>query len=794
MSRSPFVLIRHVNRLSLLTLLALGSLARAASAPEAPPAPAPTRFTADWKSLSTYQVPEWFRDAKFGIFMHWGVQSLPVAADDGWYGRQMYLQSGAQWGHAYQYHTSTYGHPSVFGFKDLIPLWKAERWDPDALAKFYREIGARYIVPVAVHHDNFDLYNSRFQPWNSVNLGPHRDIVGEWKKAADHYGLKFGVSSHADRTWDWFDPAHGADTTGPLKGVPYDGNLTRADGTGKWWQGYDPAELYGPRHAKEEPSELGPFGEIEAYRSLRQAYKEKWFKRTEQLIDDYHPDLLYFDSPMPLGGYGLRIAAHFYNTIPAPVLNIKVWEPGTVPDESAVVLDIEKGQSDRLRPYPWQTDTSLNNNWFIDSLPLELSDEVVVHNLADIVSKNGNLLLNVSLRADGTLPDDQRQALTNVGAWLKQNGEAIYATRPWKIAAEGPTLVTGGDFKQPKLAFTAADIRFTTKGDTLYAILMGWPENGIAHIKSLTAARNIELLGSPDKLTWENSLEGVTVHLPAKPVGRFAYALRITGQESMLAPTNLLAWCIVPYDSLNRTPAERLAMLKRIGFTQYAWDWRQKHLKELPEEIKLSRESGVQLRAVWLWIDDKSDRVGQLSEANRAVIDTVVQAKLSVEYWVGFSPNYFDGLDESSRLKKGAAMVAYLRDQAVVTGSTVALYNHGDWFGEPDNQIKVIQAVGDHSVGLVYNFHHAHTQLAQFPALLTRMLPYLRAVNLDGLRPEGPKILPIGAGTHERSMIKLLQASGYNGAIGIVGHTEGEDVEQVLMRNLAGLKKIAEGN
>jgi sugar phosphate isomerase/epimerase len=259
---------------------------------------------------------------------------------------------------------------------------------------------------------------------------------------------------------------------------------------------------------------------------------------------------------------------------------------------------------------------------------------------------------------------------------------------------------------------------------------------------------------------------------------------------SMFAPDNLVAWCIVPFDSLNRTPVERIAMLQRLGFTQYAWDWRQKHLQDLPTEISLARAAGVRIRAVWLWIDEQSDRPDQLSVANRTVIDAVIQAGLSVEYWVGFHANFFAGLDEPAQIRKGAAMIATIRDQAARTHSAVNLYNHGDWFGEPDNQIKIIKALGDPTVGLVYNFHHAHAQIARFPDLLPRMLPYLRVVNLDGLRPEGPMILPLGTGTEERGMIKMLETSGYQGAIGILGHTEGEDVELVLRRNLDGLRKI----
>ncbi|HUJ44737.1 MAG TPA: TIM barrel protein [Opitutaceae bacterium] len=262
------------------------------------------------------------------------------------------------------------------------------------------------------------------------------------------------------------------------------------------------------------------------------------------------------------------------------------------------------------------------------------------------------------------------------------------------------------------------------------------------------------------------------------------------GTPALFAPSNLLAWCIVPYDQKHRTPAERIAMLQRLGFTQYAWDWRQQHLRDLPEEIRLARASGIRLRAVWLWIDAQSDRVGHLGEANRAVFDAVNAAHLSVEFWTGFNANFFEGVDEPERVRRGAAMVAYLRDQAAPSGSTVALYNHGDWFGEPDNEIRIIAAVGDPSVGMVFNFHHAHTMIDAFPRLLPRMLPHLRAVNLNGMRPEGPKILPIGSGTREREMIRLLAASGYAGPIGILCHIEDADAEVVLRRNLEGLRAL----
>ncbi len=500
-------------------------------------------FEPNWESLHQYVAPAWYRDAKFGIFMHWGVQSVP-AHENGWYARQMYMQHGAEWGTTYKYHTAHYGHPSEFGYKDLIPLWRAEKWDPDSLVRFYRSIGAKYIVPVAVHHDNFDNYASTFQPWNSVNMGPHRDIVGEWKRAAGKYGLRFGVSSHSDRSWDWFSTSHGSDGTGEKHGVPYDGNLTKEEGKGLWWEGYDPQDLYSRPHQCTEPPDT--------------AYCEKWFSRTKELIDKYQPDLLWFDGPMPMicpsdgckkarawmEHYGLEIASHFYNSSQRwhqgrldAVLNIKSWEPGSVPDSGAIVLDIEKGQTNTILPHPWQTDTSIPENWYFDSGKPELSDTVIIHNLCDIVSKNGNLLLNVGLRSDGTLPDDQRSILLNVGKWLDLNGEAIYGTRPWKISGEGKTGVQGGDFKQNKTPLTSEDIRFTTKGNTLYAIALGWPHNGTITVRSLAKAerlwfgniRKVELVGVQAKLQWEQNEEGLTIHTPEVPPCRYAYVFRISG-------------------------------------------------------------------------------------------------------------------------------------------------------------------------------------------------------------------------------------------------------------------------
>ncbi len=475
----------------------------------------PGPFQPTWESLANYQCPDWYRDAKFGIFLHWSINSVVPGGNDGWYGRQMYMQTGAPWGNAYSYHVKTYGHPSVFGYKDLMPLWKAEKFDPTELVNLFKKAGARYIVPVAVHHDNFDNYASSHQPWNSVNMGPHRDLIGAWEKATRAAGLKFGASSHSDRAWGWYEFSRGSDSDGDLKGVPYDGVQTKADGKGKWWEGYDPEDLYGPvRHSG---------GDQDQDPSAIARYSTAWVNRTLELVNKYKLDLLYFDGGMPMGDLGLKVTASLYNNHitkgkTESVLNIK-WNP----PRSACVEDLEKGLSNFIRPQPWQLDASINNMWFTDNLPLELSSEQIVHTLVDCASKNGNLLLNVALHADGTTDPEERRRLLEVGAWLTTNGQAIYGTRPTHLSGEGPTFVKNWLAVDKNLpAFTSEDVRFTAKGDTLYAVLMRRP-SGTVHIQALRSGsgvfdgkiKNVTLLGNPGKLTWIQDSLGLHVTLPA---------------------------------------------------------------------------------------------------------------------------------------------------------------------------------------------------------------------------------------------------------------------------------------
>jgi alpha-L-fucosidase len=514
------------------------------------PAIAEGPFKPDWDSLANYQsAPEWYRDAKFGIWAHWGPQCEPECGD--WYARGMYQEGSWQ----YKAHVAKYGHPSQFGFKDVIHAWKAERFDPDSLVKFYKDNGARIFMALANHHDNLDLYDSKYHPWNSVAVGPKKDLIGGWAMAARKHGLRFGVSVHASRPWTWYEPAQGADKEGPLAGVPYDGKLTKADGKGQWWDGLDPQDLYAQSHAPAKQDKWGWWDWDAASGATLPdpAYMEKFFKRTQQLWDDYKPDQIYFDDTvLPFHGItdeiGLNLVAHFYNTRLDKNGRTEAVVNGKWLDEKqrkALVYDIERGKAHDILPQPWQTDTCIGS-WHYDRGIYDRKEyksaASVVRMLADIVSKNGILMLSVPLRRDGQPDELEIEIVKEIGAWLKVNGEAIYATRPWKVYGEGPSTQAAekGQFDGQKdvsdKPFTAEDIRFTQSkdGKTLYAIVLEIPADGKVTVKSLAAKSpnwpgkigNVRLVGG-GKLKFKRDENGLHVDLPGAFDGKTAFALQI---------------------------------------------------------------------------------------------------------------------------------------------------------------------------------------------------------------------------------------------------------------------------
>jgi alpha-L-fucosidase len=485
------------------------------------------------ESLKQYQCPDWFRDAKLGIWAVWGPESVPMQGD--WYARNMYLPDHPQ----HKFHLEHYGHPSKFGFKDIIPLWKAEKWDPDQLMTLYKRAGAKYFCMIAEHHDNFDCWNSKFQRWNSVNMGPKRDIAGQWQRAAEEQGLRFGMTEHLAASWWFFGSAKSADSQGPLAGVPFDGADPRyAD---LYWIGNErPKEQFYCPHA---PAQV----------------KQAWFDRIKDMIDRYHPDLLYSDSPLPYPDeFGRRLLAHYYNdSLRRHAGRVEVVYNCKENSQGKWVQDLERGVMDKICSVPWQTDTCVGG-WYYDENLAKAhgykSARFVLQMLADIVSKNGNLLLNFPPRPDGTLDNDELEILAEMASWMPINGEAIFGTRPWKIFGESPRRILGGMFNEDRLQYAASDIRFTTKGDTLYALALAWPGDRRLVVKSLAQPAGeisaVRLLGHSGALQWKQTAGGLVVTLPEQKPCEHVFVLKIAGGD--LKPTPFVSQSAIVPDSAGR--------------------------------------------------------------------------------------------------------------------------------------------------------------------------------------------------------------------------------------------------
>jgi len=469
-------------------------------------------FAPQWSSLEKFQVPAWYLDGKFGIFIHWGVYSVPAFGNE-WYPRNMYRPEDA----TFRHHVETWGPPWTFGYKDFIPMFRAESFDARAWARLFKEAGARYVVPVAEHHDGFPMYDCSFTDWCAAKMGPKRDVVGELAQALRAEGLVLGVSSHRVENWWFYGPGMKLDSD--VRDRRY-------------------AALYGPAQDRErsEKGETPP----------TQDFLDDWLARTSELVDKYQPQLVWFDwwiAQPAVHGHLQRFAAYYYDRGAewgkGVAINYKKHGGDSFPD-TAGVLDVERGQLATLRPLFWQNDTSVSKNSWGHVANQQYKDtDSIVDDLVDIVSKNGSLLLNIGPRSDGTIPEPEQKMLREIGGWLAVNGEAIYGTRPFSVFGEGPTEVAEGPFSDTKRQpFTSSDVRFTTKGGLLYAIVLAWPADGKVTIRSLGRSapklageiRTVELVGSKEPLRWRRDAAGLHVDLPKAAPSDYAFALRIASR------------------------------------------------------------------------------------------------------------------------------------------------------------------------------------------------------------------------------------------------------------------------
>ncbi|MCL2421903.1 MAG: alpha-L-fucosidase [Defluviitaleaceae bacterium] len=488
-----------------------------------------TNFNPTFDSLYNFQCPQWFQDAKFGIWSHWGPQSVPMYGD--WYARYMYIESSEQ----NRYHVRKYGHPSQFGYKDLVKLWKAEKFDPDGLMDMYHKAGARYFVGQAMHHDHFFNFPSKYNRFNSAQIGPMKDICGMWKSAADNMKMPFGLTEHLGATFSWWAVNKGADKHGPYAGVPYDGNDPE----------YKDFYLENMEHyIKDDP--VGGYDYVTMWYTQNKQFHDYWLNVMKEIIDLYTPDMLYSDGTLPFGiigsdapdndlfNPGLEAVAYLYNaSIAKHGENQAIYTNKDRRPEiyNIGIMDIEKSQLPGILDHPWQTDTCIGN-WFYDVRQAFKQPGHVIEMLVDIISKNGTMLLNILQLPDGSIDDETHYLLKELAVWYAICGEAVYGTRPWRVYGEGATGVIIDGFREEAVDWVSSDYRFVTKnqGKTLYAFMMKAPENRVAVIKSLTAedkVKSVKLVGG-EALAFGQNFGALTVQLPEKLSTVYTNCLEIT--------------------------------------------------------------------------------------------------------------------------------------------------------------------------------------------------------------------------------------------------------------------------
>ncbi len=471
------------------------------------------KYEESWESLARHnEEPEWFQDAKLGIYFHWGVYSVPAYRTE-WYPRNMHFEGSAEYNH----HVETYGHPSEFGYHDFVPMFEAEHFDPEEWASLFVKAGARFAGPVAEHHDGFSMWDSEITPWNAADKGPKRDITGELEKAFDEQGLKLITTFHHARNLQRYkdkpDEKHFGASHYPLvEGMP---------------------------PAQDDPELNYLYGNIPEDQWL----EEVWFGKLKEVIDKYQPDIMWFDSWLDQipEEYQQKFCAYYLNEAEKWDKEVVIVRKQDDLPLDVSVDDLEKSRKNELGEKVWMTDETVSTgSWcYTENLQIKPPEDVL-HVLIDIVSKNGVLLLNISPKADGTIPDDQRNVLLTMGEWLDQFGESIYETRPWYTYGEGPTKEPEGHFNNHqeflKIKYSAKDVRYTTKDNVIYATILGWPgANREITLEAFSSdqwpepksIQKVSLLGCNDKIDYEMTSGGLTLNTPEKTVDEKAIVYKI---------------------------------------------------------------------------------------------------------------------------------------------------------------------------------------------------------------------------------------------------------------------------